>query len=817
MLASISIPNMISGVSQQPPTMRFPSQAAEQVNCYQSVVDGLVKRPPSRHVALLSVSDGPTSPAFGVEKAATHFINRDPAERYVLLALPDTMLVGFGSQRLRAWSLDGTQLAVSFDGQASSYLQCPDPSRDLRFLTIADYTFVVNRTKTVALTSVMQATRNPEALVTVVAGNYGSTYVVKVGGSTFSYTTSNTDVQAIDTKNIAAALYAQMNAPLTSAGYTVSVNKSTIWIRRTNDQNDFAASIDDGQSQSSMTLVKDEVASFDVLPVTAPDGFVAKVISNPESTDDEYWVRFRATDGYVGILQDGVWEETIAPGASKSLDPTTMPHVVVREGTASAPTFRVKPASWAERTVGDQDTAPAPSIVGRRINDLFFFRNRLGFLASDRVVMSEASGYFNLWRTTVTTVIDSDPIDVAVAHTRVSNLEAAVPFNDRLILFSPLTQFSLTSTGQVLGPATVAVTQTTEFEGSLAARPVATGRSILFAQDRGEYSGIREYYPSSAETESYDSIDVTANVSRYLRGDVLDIDANSTLGVAVVRTDHPSPDVYVWKWFVNGSERVQSAWSRWRFTDAYKVLGSGWIDSDLHVVVARPFISYGSFPGGQTTQTSTALCLERIRVQDGQVDAPLGHLVHLDRRTTPTRTFDAATNLTSVVMPNKMDPATLVVTDGRTELQFVHDPSFSNGFQTRVWINGDWSGIVLHAGQRYAMRHEFGTPFVRSESRALIPQRCSLTYGTIVHDQTSHYVVRVTPKGRSTYQYENRIGVLQSDLATDSAILSSGTFRFPIHARNDEVSIVVENDSHMPCRIVSAEIEANYHARSRAS
>ena len=40
---------------------------------------------------------------------------------------------------------------------------------------------------------------------------------------------------------------------------------------------------------------------------------------------------------------------------------------------------------WGERTVGDEDTAPNPTLVGTKINNVFFFRNRLGFLADDNV------------------------------------------------------------------------------------------------------------------------------------------------------------------------------------------------------------------------------------------------------------------------------------------------------------------------------------------------------------------------------------------------------------------------------------------------
>ena len=44
-LVSGSIPNLINGVSQQPPSLRLKTQGEEQLNGLSSVVKGLTKRP----------------------------------------------------------------------------------------------------------------------------------------------------------------------------------------------------------------------------------------------------------------------------------------------------------------------------------------------------------------------------------------------------------------------------------------------------------------------------------------------------------------------------------------------------------------------------------------------------------------------------------------------------------------------------------------------------------------------------------------------------------------------------------------------------
>ena len=52
-LVSKSIPNLINGVSQQPPTLRLESQGEEQENGLSDVVDGLKKRPPTEFIKTL--------------------------------------------------------------------------------------------------------------------------------------------------------------------------------------------------------------------------------------------------------------------------------------------------------------------------------------------------------------------------------------------------------------------------------------------------------------------------------------------------------------------------------------------------------------------------------------------------------------------------------------------------------------------------------------------------------------------------------------------------------------------------------------------
>ncbi len=107
--------------------------------------------------------------------------------------------------------------------------------------------------------------------------------------------------------------------------------------------------------------------------------------------------------------------------------------------------------------------------------------------------MSEADEYFNFFRTTTQQLLDSAPIDVGLSHTKVALLENAVPFQEKLMLFSQNSQFVLRG-ADVLSPKTVAISPVTEYDISDSVQPIALGNYIYFTFKRNEYEVMYEYF-----------------------------------------------------------------------------------------------------------------------------------------------------------------------------------------------------------------------------------------------------------------------------------------------------------------------------------
>lgn len=799
MLITSSIPNLINGVSQQPPTLRLASQSEEQVNFLSSVADGLTVRPPSRHLAVLDNADW--------EDAFIHTINRDVSERY---------LVVIRNGQLRVFEAEtGIERTVNApDGWA--YLNGAGKT-DYRAVTVADYTFILNRQKTVKASTTLTPARPNQAMIFVKAGNYGKTYRVTlngieiakhetVDGSTSSHT------KLVDTTYIAEELLRGINNqesqnpgthgdytgynPL-PAGFTATRQDSLILITGP-EGTSFSINAEDGAGGVGIDAIQSQVQRFSDLPKEAPEGFEVEVVGDQSSSFDNYYVKFQ-TEGANGV---GVWKEHAKGGEESALNTATMPHTLVRESDG---TFTFSRPEWKEREVGDLEKIPHPSFVDRRVRDIFFFRNRLGFVSDENVIMSQDGAYFDFFRSTATTVLDTDPIDVAVTSERVSILNFAVPFNRTLLLFSDQSQFVLEG-GNVLSPQTVAVAQATAFESLPNVRPVGVGQFVYFPVPRGSFAGLREYFVQEGN-EQNDALDVTSHVPRYLPRSLSQLAASSSEDTLVALAESAPNSMWVYRFFFNQEGKLQSAWSRWEFSGEDKILSVAFIESRLYMVVSR---------GGKTF-------IDWITLESGAADAGSSALFRLDRGV-PSEdcTVSREGEFTHFSLPFETAEEITVVVRG-------DDPNFPEGLavphvkldNATLRIRGDWTGARLVLGQKLTARYLFSTFFMRSSEpgggvSANADGRLQLRYLSVDYSRTGFFKVQSTPRARNTTEkvFSGRtLGVESGTLGSFN--LATGRMRVPIMCRNTDASIEIVCDSHLPASFTAAEWEASFTSRAR--
>ena len=269
----------------------------------------------------------------------------------------------------------------------------------------------------------------------------------------------------------------------------------------------------------------------------------------------------------------------VAPAQTRDFDENTMPITLVNTGLNS---FDLQPFSWSIKRAGDSITNPAPSFVGKQISDVFFYKNRLGFISDENIIFSESGNYANFWRNTVQQLLDSTPIDVAVSHTKVAILRHAVATTSRLILFSDRTQFALKG-DELLTNATISITPVTNFENDLNVNPTTIGRYTYFGFQRGQYTGIREYYLDNLVND-FDQNEITSHTPSLIPQDLKTI-TGTTSEDQIVFLPRNSSEFFLYSYHWQGREKVMSSWSRHTIKCDF-IVAAEFIDSDLYIVTS---------------------------------------------------------------------------------------------------------------------------------------------------------------------------------------------------------------------------------------
>jgi len=533
---------------------------------------------------------------------------------------------------------------------------------------------------------------------------------------------------------------------------------------------DFNIIATDDDGGVNLKAFKGNAKSFTDLPNQCLEGMRLGVVGDNQKKEDDFHVVFEGAAG------SGFWRETVAPNLYNYFDLSTMPHTL-RQVEGGAFVFSQAEDNfentWAHRKAGDDNTNPAPSFVGQTISDIFFHRNRLGVLAGENVIFSEAGGYLNFWRTTVRTLLDSDPIDVSVSQNEVANLEAAVPIQDNLLLFSNLNQFTLSAT-QLLTPAEVTIDQSTKYECDLTSTPVGAGTSVFFATKSGSFSGVREYFTRD-DTEIRDATEITAHVPKYLDGTINKMIASSNESMLVCLTEANKSECYVYKWYNSSQERLQSSWSKWKF------------DKDIVDVAFNNAKLYFTFVDGS---------YEEMDLTDQGSPLLIDHQVTL------------SANSTSSEVPDDFNTAGMVaITDEGVELGLFDDVYVGIDNPILEHLNNGGSVTIGYPYTfKYVMSEQVFKP-VQGDSTQM--GRFQLRKMSFNYSDTGRFDVTVKSVGRDAVlsTFTGRILGQAQNLLSQPAVVDSGSFEVGIQSQASTTEITITNDTHLPSVFQSAEWE----------
>ena len=554
-LVNQTLKGVFQGVSQQTPELRFDAQVDEMENCIPSVSRGLLRRNPMESVHTLPALTNTDFFVYSYDRGTVD-------EQYV-------MLVGNNEYYIynTATGAEVAHVPDVFAATGSTYLQIGvvSPKDAFSAVTISDHTFIVNSTKTVALSATVDGTVDSHKTTGVYWIKRTTLFNTGTAVVGYTYTLNGyTSAASIggDSTAVAAAVATGLGGSYTSSGsvvYHTGMLTTDAWL--------WSDSFGNLASQG----FKGEIKSSNLLPAELPAALTNTIVNVTGESGDTF-------DDYYLIWNGTGWEETRQPGMQNTLDSTTMPHVFTRT-SPTAFTFGAY-ADWQPRTVGSEDTIPSPSFVGNTISNIFFHKNRLGLLSEDSVLLSGLGNYGNFWGTTVKTIPATDPIDLTVATLDVSLLSHAVPTADTLLLFANNTQFTLSADGP-LTPTSAYLGVASNYNFTKKAAPKAVGNIVYFTSESGESTQLFGYrLREGLEITSGENL--TIHIPSYIPKDVKQITGHSVFGFSFFLSSSDSSTIYVYNTLEKNRRSVQSAFHKWTFGS--DIIGMTVLDDYLYVI-----------------------------------------------------------------------------------------------------------------------------------------------------------------------------------------------------------------------------------------
>lgn len=809
------IENLVQGVSQQAAQQRRDSQHEAQFDCFNSPKDGCASRNSLEFISRIAAQH---PGAFWYE------IFRGVSEHY--LALLD-------QGEVKVFNLEDGAACTVTDVSGAGYRALVGTGLTDRDnwvgQTVDDFTYFANKTRKPAMAGTLSPTRPTEAMFFVKGSGYLAQYIIQLTylGLThrWAYRTPDNSVAAngqyIGTEKVAAALATAMNggvlpggpgvgaggdgdpgggsgSGVTSsivstgalpAGFEIELNGNLIRIWR-DDGADFEVSMSDSVGDTFTEAFKDTARSFTVLPKSGFVGFTLKVSGLKNDQADDFYVRYTAADN-----GGGVWQETVGPGVPTTIDPDTMPHALVNTGLNA---FEWRRLSWSTRIAGDEDSAKDPRFIGRRIEDLFYNKKRLGILTEGACEWSKSQNPYTFFPDTVQTILASAPISIDISTGgAIALARKTIEVDEALYIWAQGVQFRVDAAqNEVFKQEAVEAPVSTFYEFAELANFGRAGTALYFATEPEEWVTLRQLVFQNTRPQG--DVDVTAHVSEFIPAGVRRLSTSDTLRCLMVQTDGASNTLFLYNYLLQERNIVQSAWNPWRLPSG-TILWSSIYKASLFVALQR----------------ADGVHLLRCSLRASTVDPGGEYHTTADLRVDESRVtlaHDPLSDETEITLP-------YALTEDISKLRVVCRTSGGGSVRGRHFqvlrkeaggtvlvVQGDLTDLEFYVGivrRAEAVLSEF---FLRDENGVIDTDGLTVTSVRIYHDKTVAYRVEADIGAGRTYVSEmegrtidNFTGILDNPPGA-----LRGTLDVSVNAPSHRAKITLINDSVFPSRWQSA-------------
>lgn len=531
-----TMPSLLQGVSQQIPRERQPGQLGAQLNMLSDPVTSIRRRPPAYNVVTTDLDYS------GDDKLFSAYIERGNDGRHLLI---DTVS---GRWMLLA-KVTG---AVVSQGQ-NDYLKASIGATSIQTASVGGLTYILNTEKQPIIARSNAGKLNPlnTGFFYITTGAFQKSYSVTIGAQEYRYESPAPggvdETYWASPEFIARALRDKINADTATSGVTAISTGASVFLTSTSPPLSVVFS---GGTTYGMGSNQSRVNQESDLPASLPAAANGAMCAVGTAGSDTTWYQYN----YSGRT----WEEVGAYNSISSI--SNMPLELAADDNIIVRNFE-------GRLAGDDETNANPYFVENGfITGIAAFQGRLVLLSGAGVSMSASGLYQRFFRSTVTSLLDTDRIDIASASAQDSTFRTAMQFNRDLVVFGDSMQAVIPGTG-IVTPSNASVSLTSEVSCDSRVRPMLTGQTLLYPNRRNsEYAGLLEFIPSSYTSSQYVTQDATAHLPRYIPGRVIEMHVSSVTNIGFVRYsgNRNALLVYEYMWGADAA-KAQAAYHTWEF------------------------------------------------------------------------------------------------------------------------------------------------------------------------------------------------------------------------------------------------------------
>ena len=573
-----------------------------------------------------------------------------------------------------------------------------------------------------------------------------------------------------------------------------------------------------------LNVVTSEVNNIEDLPTQCKHGYVVKV-KNSIANEDDYFVKFFGENDKDG---PGTWEECAQPGRTTTISSATMPIQIVRNYVSNAVRFDVDQIVWDPCTVGNTTTVPEPSFIGKTINKMVFFRNRMVMLSDENVIMSQPGDFYNFWPRSAITYSATDVIDLSCSSEYPAIVYDAIQVNSGLVLFTKNQQFMLTTDSDVLSPQTAKINALASYNFNHKTNPISLGTTIAFLDNAGKHSRLWEVAKVLREGEPV--VVDQSKVVQKLFDKELELISNSRENGVIFFSKKGTNTLYGYKYFNSSEKRLQQAWFTWEVMG--EIQHHAVLDDALYVVIRN--------------SNKDVLQKFSLKKEDNEHEVTNDsntYRVHLDNSTivaSSSLTYDAANNWTKFNLPtgfnNSSGQLAVYVVPSADDLTFQgrteNVSTFVESGVTKVKMTGNWktydpefvedsttsddvtpaNNIIL--GYQFDMEVEFPTIHysqIEGESYrallngSLIIHRAKLNFGA-----NGSYTTTLDRVGKTSWTEEWETNIADQQVANRVQINEQATQNIPIYEKNKNFTLTLKSTHPTPATLYSMTWEGVY-------